>query len=63
MKIYGKTFLYFGSSLKTVWLTRDARRGQGGAYQGGIVLGDGFELLPHLLAAVSQFIEKSISKH
>lgn len=27
MKIYGKTFLYFGSSLKTVWLTRDARRG------------------------------------
>lgn len=36
---------------------------EGGEYQGGIVLGDGFELLPHLLAAVSQFIEKSISKH
>lgn len=36
---------------------------RGGVYQRGIVLGDGFELLPHLLAAVSQFIEKSISKH
>lgn len=37
---------------------------QGGKRElGGIVLGDGFELLPHLLAAVSQFIEKSISKH
>lgn len=28
MKIYGKTFLYFGSSLKTVWETRDAQRGE-----------------------------------
>lgn len=34
MKIYGKTFLYFGSSLKTVWLTRDARRGEVGRIKG-----------------------------
>lgn len=49
MKIYGKTFLYFGSSLKTVLYWQGEEGKLGGTLERGIVLGDGFELLPHSL--------------
>lgn len=49
MKIYGKTFLYFGSSLKTVLSWQGEEGKLEGTLERGIVLGDGFELLPHSL--------------